>query len=114
MARAGETPEAQFKGLAYGENTQANDAAMLDTGPPLDPGADFTPSNPSEQFLYGPTNRPNEPVTAGAPVGPGTNFIRGSLETPQQTVQRVATQIAGGPDATPIVKQFAARILAGE
>lgn len=115
MAKAGETPEAQFKGLAYGQNQQANQAsAQIDTSPPYDPTTAYNPQSPSEQFLYGPSTRPNEPVTAGAPFGPGPDFTAGAYETQAQFVQRISTELSQGANATPEVKQFAARVQAGE
>ena len=71
------------------------------------------PATPEEQFLYSPTLRPNEPVTQGAPFGPGTNFApRPAIPDSQflqEAVQRIPPQ-----NLPPRVQEFLARVEAGE
>lgn len=65
-------------GAAYGENADFNDiqsSAPLAAAPSV-PNARMRNSGPTGQSaaatpLFAPTGRPDEPVTAGAPVGPG-------------------------------------------
>lgn len=61
--------------------------------------------------LTAPTQRPNEPVTTGSPLGPGAGpEILGTMPTPvgggsaKQTVQALASH----PDASPELKRLAA------
>jgi len=62
--------------------------------------------------LFAPTQRPNEPVTAGSPMGagPGPDILGLNPSAPQggatakQTVQTLATR----PDASPELKNLAA------
>lgn len=65
-------------GAAYGENADYNDiqsSAPLAAAPSV-PNARMRNSDPTGRSaaatpLFSPTGRPDEPVTAGAPVGPG-------------------------------------------
>jgi len=61
-------------------------------GPAEDP-VDFTPAGEDEQFLYSPTDRPGEPVTAGAPFGPGPDATKHAM--PLTTGGLVEQTIAG-------------------
>ena len=111
MARAGETPQAQFKGLAYGENQDVNSQVLLDSSPPHDPNEDFQPSTPDEQFLYGPTDRPAEPLTAGSPFGPGADAPSIDV-TPQQFIRNVVDTVP--PESVDLeVAAFARRVAEG-
>ena len=102
MAKAGETPETQFrKGdeLAQGEASAANSLmGLIGTGQGPEP---HQPANPEEQFLFSQTDRPNEPITHGAPFGPGANTVRGAFSSDADVVQQVAAQLSRsdiGPD----------------
>lgn len=69
---------AQMTGMGYGENADFMDiqsSAPMAAAPSV-PNARTGRSAPTGQAaaatpLFAPTQRPNEPVTAGAPVGPG-------------------------------------------
>ena len=65
-------------------------------GPAEDP-VDFTPAGEDEEFIYSPTDRPAEPVTAGAPVGPGPDFTKHTVETEAEFRTRVAGTLAQAP-----------------
>ena len=60
--------EARFTGQTYGEGArqQASQRVVPTGPPPTEPGGgvQITP-------LAAPTERPNEPITAGLPMGPG-------------------------------------------
>lgn len=102
-----------FKGLAYGDNQAANQQAqMVDNSPPYDPAQEFQPADNTEAFLYGPTDRPSEPVTAGAPFGPGPDAPLTAAPTPQQFVQNVIATIPQD-SLDPEVAAFARRVAQG-
>jgi hypothetical protein len=75
----GQQTTTPMTGMGYGENADFNDiqsAAPLAAAPTA-PNARSRTSRPAGQNgaaatpLFAPTQRPDEPVTAGAPVGPG-------------------------------------------
>jgi len=79
----------KMTGLAYGENADFNE---MQSAAPLraTPGAAMQNPSPSSPAGGGPqlppqmfskTQRPNEPVTAGAPFGPGAGPIRNQGRT---------------------------------
>ena len=82
-------------------------------GPAEDP-VDFTPAGEDEEFIYSPTDRPGEPVTAGAPVGPGPLATPHALESDADIARRVAERIASDPSAPKSLKAFARRTLEGQ
>jgi hypothetical protein len=59
--------------------------------------------------LFGPTDRPQEPVTSGAQFGPGANFTQNPQETSRQFMLRVADQLA----VTPELAAYVGRIRSG-
>jgi hypothetical protein len=71
--------------------------------------------------LTRPTERPNEPVTHGLPVGPGAGpealqgvgaaARQGAVE--QGTLTHLLTSLAAGPNATSAIKDLAARAQGG-
>ena len=75
MPRPGQTPTPAFKRspeMPYGTVGPAN-AARPQRAPQAQQQAagGTNPASPEEEFLFGPTLRPTEPLTAGAPFGPG-------------------------------------------
>lgn len=64
-ARTDGVPAGQVTGLPYGQNQQVN--AMASMGPMAQPQA----TGPALVPLDADTQYPNEPITAGAPFGPG-------------------------------------------
>jgi hypothetical protein len=103
----GETPQAQYKrgdSLAYGQANQANQADL----------PDYQPQGPAEQFLYGPTDHPAEPLTAGASFGPGPGPAPIPTPTVDQTVRSVAETALADPNAPKVLRQYAERVLRGE
>lgn len=110
MPRPEQTPAPQFKGLPYGFNDQAN--AMSETvaqqedfpafAAPDDSQTagsepDFQPAGDEEAFLFGATDRPDEPVTSGVPFGPGADFSRYSYESDNEFLARVSKQLESNP-----------------
>ncbi len=82
------------------------------------PGAPMVGANGP---LTRPTERPNEPVTHGLPVGPGAGpealqgvgaaARQGAVE--QGTLTHLLTSLAAGPNATSAIKDLAARAQSG-
>jgi hypothetical protein len=110
----GETPQPQFKrgeDLAFGEAHAANSLMGL-VGPPdqLEP---HQPTSPQEQFVLSPTDRPNEPITAGVPFGPGADGVTNAGDDPNVFRQRVMDQLATQPGASKEVRALAKRMQAG-
>lgn len=113
----GQTPQPQYKrgkDLAYGDAASANDL-LAALGPQPDQGQqDYQPQGEAEQFLFGPTNRPAEPITAGAPFGPGPSVSRAKFPTEAQAIGAVAEQIRQNPNVSKEARAWAARVQAGE
>ena len=121
MARAGEAPPALYQGLPYGANALVNDMSedipdddeFVDDD--FDEIGDFQPVDDDEAFLFSPTDRPDEPITAGLPFGDGPNMpisaIRG--ETKQDFALRVANELTALGGSVKGVQQFADRIAKG-
>ncbi len=68
----------RMSGMAYGENQDFEDiqssapmSASRSAGRASSAARGKAPQGPSATPLFGPTARPDEPVTAGAPFGPG-------------------------------------------
>ena len=88
---AGGQPIRDLPDPSYGEATAFRDAqkgaplagSQMDAVPPPPSPSTMGPSGPpvgpSQPLpdIFGGTSRPDEPVTAGAPVGPGSNVIPG-------------------------------------
>ncbi len=92
--------------LPYGGATRANQQTLEpDTQPP---------ATPEEQFLYSPTHRPDEPLTQGAPFGPGS---MAPPPPPPQTDRDFLTSAISRMQQQPLpprVREFLARVEAGE
>ena len=77
-----------------------------------DEAADFAQPTGKDALLFGPTNRPLEPVTAGAPFGPGaTSSLRLDDDA---LVRRFVDEMAARRDAPEEIKSFARRVARGE
>lgn len=115
MPRPGSPQQPRFQrgdSLAYGEATAANDMAdMAPEMPMVMPEEQFMPSTPEEQFLYAQTDKPDEPITAGAPFGPGP--MTRPAETSSQFMRRVSSVLSNS-GLPPEVKAFLDRATAGE
>lgn len=87
-------------GLPYGQHQQLaqEQAAVPLGGGPINPVAQAMPAAQEHNFtpvdLFGPTNRPNEPVTAGLSVGPGPGpeVLHGPSSKPSDTFDMLALQ----------------------
>lgn len=97
--------------MAYGEATAANDLEAM-AMPPM-PVEQFAPAGPEEQFLYSQTDKPDEPLTAGAPFGPGPSSTR-PYESSDQFLRRVSSVLDRTSKVPPEVKAFLDRAAAGE
>ena len=116
MPEPGQTPQPAIKqgqgpeALPWGEAAQVNDLVGL--VPPSDE-ENFQPKSEQEQFIYGPSDRPQEPFSHGLPFGPGANFTPGADEGDDDFVKRVASQALNDPAAPKQMRQFAQRALNG-
>lgn len=70
--------QAQMTGMPYGENQDFQEmqsaapmSASRTAGRASGAGKAKAPAGPTATPLFGPTQRPDEPITAGAPFGPG-------------------------------------------
>jgi hypothetical protein len=95
--------------------------AMMQQPVQLDQGTSpgYGPPSPEmsmDAFIAGPTQRPNEPLTAGVPFGPGPTFTRYSGESDAQFRSRVGTSIMqqGALAADPNMRSFALRLMEGD
>lgn len=103
MPRPGSAPQPAYErgdSLAYGQASAANRADL----------PDFKPSGEEEEFLFGPTDRPTEPLSAGAPFGAGPDVPGLGPEAPEQFLGRVAESLGANPEASPEVRKFVARV----
>lgn len=105
---SGQTPEPMFQrgdtlayGVAAGANRQAQEIP------------DYKPADAAEQFLFSPTDKPHEPLTHGAPFGPGAPVTPYAVQSDQSVVQQVADQALADPNAPTELRQFARRVLGG-
>lgn len=99
----GQQTTVPMTGMGYGENADFNDiqsAAPLAAAPTA-PNMRSRNSVPAGQSgaaaapLFSPTQRPDEPVTAGAPVGPGA----GPAVMPKQTLTDIYRRMAMNDDS---------------
>lgn len=118
-------------GQTYGEAAQQQlaqkvapmGAAPLAPGPGPQPGPAPVQNLPTmpRPALTRPTERPNEPVTAGLPQGPGPGpealtGIGGAARQStieQGTLTHLLTSLAAQPNATSAIKDLAARATSG-
>lgn len=83
--------QAEMSGMPYGENAEFNtlqSSAPMSATPAMRPSRGGKTSAPARSgspmvSLFSPTQRPDEPVTAGAPFGPGEgpNYSNGVRPT---------------------------------
>lgn len=105
-----------------GDATAQAFMAMLQSTGDLTPKAQAqVPSAPAtgdmtggwDQQLFSPTNRPNEPATAGAMFGAGPAWVRRPGESDSLFRQRVAQSLLAQGN-TPLIRSLVTRLLAGE
>jgi hypothetical protein len=116
MPEPGQAPQPAIKrgeNLGYGDATAANALMHLAPRPQVEEQT-YAPAGGDEEFIYGPTNRPAEPITSGAPFGAGPSAVLGAFRTDDDVVSSVAERIAADPNASSQTKAWAARSRAGE
>ena len=114
MPEAGRTPEPAFKrgdSLAYGQAGAAN--SLVGLAPTVREPEPYNPSGDEEEFLYAQTDRPEEPLTQGVPVGPGAPTTRHAYVSDEDLAVRVARQASADPAAPKSIRKWAARALEG-
>jgi hypothetical protein len=67
-----------------------------------------------DAVLFGPTDRPHEPLTAGMPFGAGPSFVPRPTEDDRTFLMRVAGELLASPSATNSAKALAERITLGQ
>ena len=114
-------PTRDVTGLPYGDNaelrTQQGAAPMAGSNPAVGQGQPQGPQVPLTQMspdLYAPTDRPNEPLTAGSPFGDGRTPEGPGRLPPGPTSERVGNALpiliraAEQPYASPELRQVVA------
>jgi len=100
-------------GMAYGENADFNDmqsAAPMAAAPSVSNTRTRNDSPTGQRAaatpLFSPTQRPDEPVTAGAPFGPGPgpspSMNQQPMRVPISETLRKLTQVTGDPSVQAI------------
>ena len=64
-----------------------------------------------DDVLFGPSDRPNEPLTHGAPFGPGSNFVPLPYEDEYAFRRRIADELDA--DGSPSLAPFVAKLRSG-
>lgn len=116
------SPDALPKGAATDLNQQV-DQIDLNIEPPVEfPEPELDDSVPPmegdltgglDNLVFGPTDRPHEPITQGAPVGEGSNSV-GDARSAKERMQDTALKIINNPDVSPTTSAIMAKILRGE
>lgn len=114
MPEPGQTPQPTIKqgsgpeALPWGESAQVNDLVGL--VPPQEEQG-FTPQGDQEQFIYGPSDRPQEPGSAGLPFGPGADIVQPTTDFDFR--ERTAQSLSRSANQSPEVKAFLAKMAEG-
>ncbi len=107
MPRPGQTPPIRA-GAEAPHGTSAGLARLASSvpdqpplGPPGSPENEGPAGGPVQELndgydevIMSPTSRPDEPITAGAPFGPGPNFVRLPSEDDRTFMLRVADELS--------------------
>ncbi len=87
--------------------------ASAPVAPPAFVLAEESPGgDPYEEALFAPSDRPDEPITAGVPFGPGPSFSRLPVETERAFAVRVARILEDSPGADAL-RPYIDKLLAG-
>jgi hypothetical protein len=106
--------------VAQAVPAQPRQAQAQQGGPPLVSPPTGPPeltdelNNGADALLFGPSDRPDEPVTHGAPFGPGASFTAEPDETQRSFLLRVADSLDASPAATAQARRYITRIRLGE
>lgn len=116
MPEPGRAPEPAFKrgeSLPYGQAAAANAVpSFLDELPlPGEPEEDYQPADDTEAFLASASDRPDQPLSAGAPFGPGPDVVPRPQENERDFLARVATSLE--TTSLPGAREFASRVRRG-
>ena len=103
----------QGQGRAAFNNSKA--APLAGNPTPQMAAPQVAPTGPSVTPLTAPTQRPNEPVTAGAALGPGVGpealGITPGMTMPQgQSAKQIVQALASHPDASPELQSLASAL----
>lgn len=94
--------QADMSGMPYGENAEFNttqsaapmSASASATSPRKDARKAEQSAGMSAVPIFSPTQRPDEPVTAGAPFGPGAGPTRQQPETSRPNLSSIYSRMA--------------------
>lgn len=110
--------------LPYGSAKELNDSLkgidmQLQSVDQMVTQGDYSPANADpevDELMFRPTDRPQEPVTQGAPVGPGSNFVvaRDPNEVESSFRKRLSELLISSSDSSDSEKMLAYRIAQGE
>lgn len=115
MPEPGQVRQPEYRqggSLPYGEASQLN--ALMGLMPPPEEDDAYQPQGDEESFLFGPTDRPDEPITAGLPFGEGPDVSREDARSDADLLTQVSRLLSERPDAPKEVKAFARRVARGE
>lgn len=84
---AAKVAKAAAKGQTYGKASEqlASQSAVPMGSSPVDVAAARAAKRPAPVTLMAPTQRPEEPITAGAPFGPGPNMYQAGIPMVSET-----------------------------
>lgn len=84
---AAKVAKAAAKGQTYGKASEqlASQSAVPMGSSPVDVAAARAAKRPAPVTLTAPTQRPEEPITAGAPFGPGPNMYQAGIPMVSET-----------------------------
>lgn len=87
--------------------------ALTDPNEPSPDEPDVDLNGGLDEVLFGPTRRPDEPQTQGAPFGAGANFVALPWEDQNTFIARVAQSIEESPGGSAL-SAYTARMRRGE
>ena len=118
------TPEALPQGEATATNQMVEELDLQVEEPVAFPeedlaGADEVPPMEGDltgldEMVFGGTDRPNEPITAGAEFGPGQIGLASDGRTPEMKLQDYALSAINDPTMSSRSKSIMARIIRGD
>lgn len=118
MPRPGEVRTPSFQRGEELPQGAATEVESLLAALPLPPEDDqdfeeeeFQPANDEEAFLLSASDRPSEPITAGAPFGPGRDFPTGAFESESDLRDRIASEFEASDSAE--LRAYALRVRRG-
>jgi hypothetical protein len=105
-------PQGAAKQLNAAAQGIPNEAPLLTAGQrKIEPQGKVTDF---DSVLFRGTDHPDEPITHGAPFGPGADFLAGGPEGDNAFLRRAAYETALAPGADNRARAYATRVARGE